>query len=157
MGISTMKGDLKVNNQKIDSVNDKINDIEINAEKSAKANKLQFEMINGKVARMETNITNKVIEKIYPQIKTLKCDLRQELNDDLRNLVTEEITRRFPEKKDGERNEDETIEDNSSNKVNSEEVVKLVEEAVAKRLPPKKAAEDTAHSEDSEAEKGEPQ
>merc|ERR1711954_432852 len=45
--INTMKGDLKVNNQKIDSVNDKITDIEANAEKTAKANKLQFEMMNG--------------------------------------------------------------------------------------------------------------
>merc|ERR1711954_615043 len=56
--ISTMKGDLKVNNQKIDSVNDKISEIEKNAEKTAKANKLQFEMINGKVACTETNITD---------------------------------------------------------------------------------------------------
>merc|ERR1712081_147828 len=75
--INTMKGDLKVNNQKIDSVNDKIHDIEVNAEKTAKANKLQFEMINEKVARMETNITDRVLEKIDPHIKTLKSDLRQ--------------------------------------------------------------------------------
>merc|ERR1711954_387745 len=155
--ISTMKGDLKVNNQKIDSVNDKINDIEVNAEKAAKANKLKFEMINGKVARIETNITDKVIEKIDPQIKNLKSDLRKEINDDLKSLVTEEFAQRFPEKTDGERNEDEPIEDNSAKKANSEEVVKLVEEALAKRLPPKKAAEDTAHSEDSETETGEPE
>merc|ERR1711954_325164 len=85
--IESMKVDLKQNNQKIDSVNDKIHDLGVNAEKAAKANKLQFEMINGKVARMETNITDKVIEKIVPQIKTLKNDLRQDLNVDLRNLV----------------------------------------------------------------------
>merc|ERR1712112_166221 len=66
--IKTMKVDLKQSNQKIDSVNDKIKDIEVNAEKAAKTNKLQFEMINGKVARMETSITDKVIEKIDPQI-----------------------------------------------------------------------------------------
>merc|ERR1711954_550513 len=34
--ISTMKSDLKVNNQKIDSVNDKIGELESNAEKTAK-------------------------------------------------------------------------------------------------------------------------
>merc|ERR1711954_34916 len=80
--ISTMKSDLKVNNQKIDSVNDKIGELESNAEKTAKTNKLQFEMINGKVARLETNITDKVIEKIDPQIKSLKSDLRNELKND---------------------------------------------------------------------------
>merc|ERR1712081_37233 len=109
--INTMKGDLKVNNQKIDSVNDKIHDIEVNAEKAAKANKLQFEMINGKVARMETNITDCVIEKIDQQIKTLKNDLRQDLNVDLRNLVKEEIALRFPEEREGENDEDETTQD----------------------------------------------
>merc|ERR1711954_619712 len=145
--IRTMKSDLKVNNQKIDSVNDKIGELESNAEKTAKTNKLQFELINGKVARLETNITDKVIEKIDPQIKSLKSDLRQELNNDLRDLVTEEIARRFPEKKDGEKHEEETIEDSSSKPVNSEEVAKVVEEVLAKRLP--KAAEDTLHSEDS--------
>merc|ERR1712081_170090 len=109
--INTMKVDLKENNQKIDSVNDKIKDIEVNAEKATKANKLQFEMINGKVARMETTITDRVIEKIDPQIKTLKNDLRQDLNVDLRNLVKEEIALRFPEKADGDNGEDETTED----------------------------------------------
>merc|ERR1711954_470466 len=109
--IKTMKVDLKESNQKIDSVNDKIHDLEVNAEKSAKANKLQFEMINGKVARMETNITDRVIEKIDPQIKTLKNDLRQDLNDDLRNLVKEEIALRFPEESVGENGEDETTQD----------------------------------------------
>merc|ERR1711954_594685 len=109
--ISTMKGDLKVNNQKIDSVNDKINDIEVNAEKTAKANKLQFEMINKKVARMETNITDRVIEKIDPQIKTLKSDLRKDLNDDLRNLVMEEIARRFPEKNEEEKGDEASTDD----------------------------------------------
>merc|ERR1712081_81173 len=108
--INTMKGDLKVNNQKIDSLNDKIHDIEVNSEKAAEANKLQFEMINGKVARMETNITDCVIEKIDPQIKTLKSDLRQDLDVDLRNLVKKEIALRFPETRDGENDEDETTE-----------------------------------------------
>merc|ERR1711954_635191 len=62
--ICTMKVDLKENNLKIDSVNDKIKDIEANTEKATKSNKLQFEMINGKVTRLETSITDKVIEKI---------------------------------------------------------------------------------------------
>merc|ERR1711954_81513 len=109
--INTMKGDLKVNNQKIDSVNDKITDIEANAEKTAKSNKLQFEMMNGKIARIETNITDKVIEKIDPQIKTLKSDLRKDLNEDLRNLVTEEIARRFPEKKEDDKSEEASTDD----------------------------------------------
>ena len=104
-----------MNNQKIDSVNDKIKDIEANAEKATKSNKLQFEMINGKVARLETSITDKVIEKIDPQIRTLKNDLRNDLNDDLRNLVSEEITKRFPETAEAEKANDRNEEDLSEN------------------------------------------
>merc|ERR1712081_61914 len=109
--ICTMKVDLKQNNLKLDSVNDKIKDIKANAEKATKSNKLQFEMINGKVTQMETSITDKVIEKIDPQIKTLKNDLRNDLNEDLRNLVSEEIAKRFPETAEAKKEDDETSED----------------------------------------------
>merc|ERR1711954_539895 len=153
--ISTMKSDLKINNQKIDSVNNKIHHIESNAKKTAKSNKLQFELINGKVARLETNITDKVIEKIDPQIKSLKSDLRKDLKDDLASLVNEELAKRFPEKEIPEENGDKTNDSTAHNNVNPQEVQRMIEEAVAKRLPPASNGED-AHSEDSEAGKGEP-
>merc|ERR1711954_66877 len=153
--IGTMKVDLKESNQKIDSVNDKISEIESNAEKTAKANKLQFEMINGKVAHLETNITDKVIEKIDPQIKSLKSDLRNEFKNDLENLVTNEIAKRFPEKDGGVNKGDKVSDTLTSNPVDPKEVERMIEEAVAKRWPPVKNSED-AHSEDSEVGKGEP-
>merc|ERR1711954_289790 len=50
------------------------------------------------------------------------------------------------------------IEEKSSNKVNTEEVVKIIEEILAKRLPPAvKASEEVEHSEDSDLETGEPE
>merc|ERR1711954_524654 len=106
--IESMKADLKENNKKIGSVNDKIQDLEVNAEKTAKSNKLQFEMMNGKIARIETNVTDKVIEKIDPQLKTLRGDLRKDLNEDLKTLVEEEFARRFPEEKKDATNTDES-------------------------------------------------
>merc|ERR1711954_490213 len=127
--ISTMKNDLKVNNQKIDSVNDKIQELESNAEKTAKSNKLQFELINGKVARLETNITDKVIEKIDPQIKSLKSDLRKDLKDDLASLVNEELAKRFPEKEIPEDNGDKTTDPTAHNNVNPIEVQRMIDEA----------------------------
>merc|ERR1711954_18270 len=126
-----------------------------NAEKTAKTNKLQFEMINGKVARLETNITDKVIEKIDPQIKSLKSDLRNEFRNDLENLVTNEIAKRFPEKDGGDNIGDSSSGTPTTNPIDPSEVERMIEEAVAKRLPPVKSNED-AHSEDSEVGKGEP-
>merc|ERR1711954_57202 len=152
--ISTMKSDLKENNHKIDSINDKIQDIENNAEKTAKSNKLQFELINGKVARLETNITDKVIEKLDPQIKTLKNDLKKDLKDDLAVLVDEQLAKRLPEKLLPAENGDKT-EPSAQNNVSPAEVQRMIEEAVSKILPHANKEND-ANSEDSEEGKGEP-
>merc|ERR1711954_287907 len=149
--ICTMKSDLKENNQKIDSINDKIQDLENNAEKTAKSNKLQFELINGKVARLETNITDKVIEKLDPQIKTLKNDLKKDLKDDLTSLVDEQLAKRFPEKVIPEENGDKT-EPTAQNNVSPTEVQRMIDEAVSKIVPPASNENDANSSESAEDE-----
>ena len=94
--IKTIKSDLQDNNQKIDSINSKINELEVNTEKAERSNKHQFEVINSNVARLETSVTDKVIETIDPQIKSLKGELRHDLREDLRTIVEEEIASRMP-------------------------------------------------------------
>merc|ERR1711954_513827 len=64
--ILSMKTDLKTNSQKIDNINDKIVDLEVNAGKNERENKKRFEEINENVARIETNVTDKVINVIDP-------------------------------------------------------------------------------------------
>merc|ERR1711954_564581 len=127
-------------------------DLENNAEKTAKSNKLQFELINGKVARLETNITDKVIEKLDPQIKTLKNDLKKDLKDDLVSLVDVEFAKRLPEKVAHAENGDKP-EPSAPNNVSPAEVQRMIDEAVAKIVTPA-SIENDANSEDSEAGKG---
>merc|ERR1712081_89977 len=91
-----MKTDLKTNSQKIDNINDKIVDLEVNAGKSERENKKRFEEINENVARIETNVTDKVINVIDPQIKSLKAELKSDMSNELKSLVQEEFNRRFP-------------------------------------------------------------
>merc|ERR1712081_136376 len=69
--ILSMKSDLKTNSQKIDNINDKIVDLEVNAGKTEKENLKRFEAINANVARLEATVTDRVIETIDPQIKSL--------------------------------------------------------------------------------------
>merc|ERR1712081_141150 len=94
--IKTMKTDLKDNNQKIDSINSKIIDLEVNVEKAERLNKKQFDVINSNVARLESTVTDRVIETIDPQIKSLKNELRNDLKEDLKAIVDEELASRFP-------------------------------------------------------------
>ena len=94
--ILSMKTDLKSNSEKIDSINDKIVDLEVNAGKNEKENKKRFDAINANVARIETNVTDKVVNIIDPQIKSLKAELKSDMSSELKSLVQEEFNRRFP-------------------------------------------------------------
>merc|ERR1711954_78723 len=94
--ILSMKSDLKTNSQKIDSINDKIVDLEVNAGKSERENQKRFDAINANVARLETTVTDGVIETIDPQIKSLKGELRHDQREDLRAIVEEELASRLP-------------------------------------------------------------
>merc|ERR1711954_261259 len=96
--IESMKTELKENSSKIDNVNHKINTIELKTAENEKANKEQFDEIKSKVDRIETTVTDKVIEIIDPQFKTIKKDLKKELAEDMRILMEKELNRRFPEK-----------------------------------------------------------
>ena len=94
--ILSMKTDLKSNSEKIDSINNKIVDLEVNAGKNEKENKKRFDAINANVARIETNVTDKVVNIIDPQIKSLKAELKSDMSSELKSLVQEEFNRRFP-------------------------------------------------------------
>merc|ERR1711954_360159 len=94
--ILSMKTDLKTNSEKIDSINDKIGDIEVKADRSEKEYKKRFDAINANVARIEPNVTDKVINVIDPKIKSIKAELKTDLAGDLKKLVQEEMDRRFP-------------------------------------------------------------
>merc|ERR1712081_154228 len=94
--ILSMKSDLKTNSQKIDNINDKIVDLEVNAGKTEKENLKRFEAINANVARLEATVTDRVIETIDPQIKSLKGELCHDLREDLKAIVDEELASRFP-------------------------------------------------------------
>merc|ERR1711954_285634 len=94
--ILSMKSDLKTNSEKIDGINDRICEIEVKADKSEKENQRRFDAINANVDRIETNITDNVINIVDPQIKSLKAELKADMSSELRTLVDEEIKRRFP-------------------------------------------------------------
>merc|ERR1712112_769611 len=79
------------------SMNLKMNEIEHKNEETEKANKRQFEEIKAKVSRIETSVTDKVIEIIDPQIKTLRKDLKDELAGEMKALMENEFKKRFPE------------------------------------------------------------
>merc|ERR1712081_128714 len=94
--ILAMKSDLKTNSEKIDGINDRICDIEVKADKSEKENQRRFDAINANVERIETNVTDKVINIVDPQIKSLKVELKADMASELRTIVDEEIKKRFP-------------------------------------------------------------
>merc|ERR1712081_113915 len=94
--IEDMKADLKENSGKIDSMNLRMNEIENKNVETEKANKKQFEEIKEKVSRIETTVTDKVIEVIDPQTKNLRKDLKDEIAGEMIALMESELKKRFP-------------------------------------------------------------
>merc|ERR1711954_456810 len=92
--ILSMKSDLKTNSEKIDGINDRTCEIEVKADKSEKENKKRFDAINANVDRIETNVTDNVINIVDPQIKSLKAELKADMSSELRTLVQEEFKKR---------------------------------------------------------------
>merc|ERR1712081_16158 len=95
--ILSMKSDLKTNSEKIDGINDRICDIKVKADKSEKENQRRFDAINANVDRIETNVTDNVVNIIDPQIKSLKAELKSDMSSELRTLFQKEFKKRFPE------------------------------------------------------------
>merc|ERR1711954_416322 len=108
--ILSTKTDLKTNSEKIDSINDEIGDIEVKADRSEKENKKRFDAINANVARIEMNVTDKVINVIDPQMKSMKAELKADMSTQLKSLVEEEMNRRFPT------NSEDTVAEDKTNK-----------------------------------------
>merc|ERR1711954_40976 len=109
--------------------------------------------IKNTMQQMNTKIVAIEIKQKDNELKTATefLDIRKETLIDKENMK-ESIAANVIEKLKP------VLEEKSSMNVNTEEVVKIVEEVLAKRLPPEvKAAEDDVHSEDSELEAGEPE
>merc|ERR1711954_365888 len=104
--ILSVKSDLKTNSEKIDGINDRICEIKVKADKSEKENQRRFDAINANVDRIETNITDNVINIVDPQIKSLKAGLKADMSSELRALVDEEIKKRFPSVNEESESED---------------------------------------------------
>merc|ERR1711954_411995 len=87
--IKVMKSDLKVNNQQISTINSKITAIKNDNARTEGESKLAFQAIRYYMGRIETAVTSKVINELDPKMSSLRTELREDLNTDLRRLVQE--------------------------------------------------------------------
>merc|ERR1711954_506985 len=138
--IEDMKADLKVNSEKIDKMNLKMNEIEDKNIEKEKENKKQFDEIKEKVSRMETTVTDKVIEVIDPQIK----DLKDEISGEMLALMETELKKRFPtvsneevENKEKTKNPKKNPKNDKIQKKNDDEITPSPDENEGVEPPPR--------------------
>merc|ERR1711954_498691 len=99
--IKGMKSDLKENTVQITSINTKFTAIENNKARIESETNLKFEAIRYDMGQMESSGTSKVINELDPKISTLRSELREDFNSDIRRLVQEELQlQKFKEKKE---------------------------------------------------------
>merc|ERR1711954_165924 len=92
---------LKDNSSQISSINSKVTAMEKDNARVESENNLKFESIRYDMRLMETAVTAKVINELYPKISSMRNEIREDLCADMRRLVQEEVQlQRFKEKKE---------------------------------------------------------
>merc|ERR1711954_318623 len=119
--VKVMKIDLKEMSQQILNINAKITTIENDNARNTSETNLKIEAIRCDMSNLETSVTNKVIQEFDPKINSLRTELREDLNTDLRRLVREEMQlRSFKSGKEESEESEESEEDTPKAKGNPE-------------------------------------
>merc|ERR1711954_342936 len=115
--IKVIKADLKENNLQITTMNAKISAIESENARTTSETNLKIEAIRVDMGNIKTSVTNKVINVIDPKISTLRTELRDDLNTDLRRLVEEEMElKKYKDWKEDSEDSNETEDEDSNRK-----------------------------------------
>merc|ERR1711954_79873 len=116
--IKDIKNDQQVNNEKIDGLSDKVNNLEKKSNDSDLSNKQAIEDLKGEMTNMEDRVTTKLLAEIEPSLNGMKCQSQDSVGLDIRRIVQEELALQKLEEKKKETDEsgDEVDPENERNK-----------------------------------------
>merc|ERR1711954_492218 len=96
--IAEIKTDVKGNNQKIDDLTSKVENIETKSKENEDATKEKFKQIQNDISKVEENVTSKLLKEIEPSLNAMKGEMQNSMGTDIRRIVQEELS--FREMKD---------------------------------------------------------
>merc|ERR1712081_63313 len=117
--VKVMKNNLKETTQQIQNINSKITTIENENARNTSETNLKIKAMRCDMNNLETSVTNRVIQEFDPKINSLRTELREDINTDLRRLVREEMQlRSFKSAEEESQESDDSEEDSPKAKGN---------------------------------------
>merc|ERR1711954_382433 len=92
--IAEIKTDVKGNNQKIDDLTSKVENIETKSKENEDATKEKFKQIQNDISKVEENVTSKLLKEIEPSLNAMKGEMQNSMGTDIRRIVQEELSLR---------------------------------------------------------------
>merc|ERR1711954_626936 len=92
--IAEIKTDVKGNNQKMDDLTSKVENIETKSKENEDTTKEKFKQIQNDISKVEENVTSKLLKEIEPSLNAMKGEMQNSMGTDIRRIVQEELSLR---------------------------------------------------------------
>merc|ERR1711954_298886 len=114
--IAEIKMDVKDNNQKIDDLTSKVENIETKSKGNEEATNEKFKLMQNEINKVEESVTTKLLKEIEPSLNSMKDEMKNSMCTDIRRIVQEELN--LKEMKEKSADQAKTEEEHPENKKN---------------------------------------
>merc|ERR1711954_43602 len=121
--IKEMKGDVKGNKSKLDDLSKKVENLETKRKEADETNSNTFQEMKDEISLVEERVTTKLMKEIKPSLNTMKNEIQDNVNLDIRRLIKEEMAlQKLAEAKDKkkERPKEDVSEETEKSEVDEE-------------------------------------
>merc|ERR1711954_598810 len=89
--IAEIKTDVKGNNNKIDELTSKVENLETKNKENEDSTNEKFKQIKNDISKVEENVPSKLLKEIEPSLNAMKVDMKDTMGTDIRRIVQEEL------------------------------------------------------------------
>merc|ERR1712081_165007 len=89
--IKEMKSDVKGNTSKLDDLSNKVENLETKRKEADERNTNAFQEMREEISHVEERVTNKLMKEIEPSLNSMKNEIQDSVNVDIRRLIKEEM------------------------------------------------------------------
>merc|ERR1711954_545220 len=89
--ISEIKTDVKGNNNKIDDLTSKVENLETKQKEAEELNTNALKEMKEDLANVEKSVTSKLMKEIQPTLGLMKNEIQDNVNSNMRRLIQEEM------------------------------------------------------------------
>merc|ERR1712081_119886 len=89
--IKEMKSDVKGNTSKLDELSNKVENLETKRKEADERNTNAFQEMSEEISHVKERLTNNLMKEIEPSLNSMKNEIQDSVNVDIRRLIKEEM------------------------------------------------------------------